>query len=54
MKWLELHIDTVRAGLEPVSELLREQGVEGLVIDDEADFKDFRENNHQYWDYVDD
>lgn len=41
MKWLELHIDTARAGLEPVSELLREQGVEGLVIDDEADFKDF-------------
>ena len=34
MKWLELHIDTARAGLEPVSELLREQGVEGLVIDD--------------------
>ena len=28
--------------------------VEGLVIDDEADFKDFLENNHQYWDYVDD
>ena len=27
MKWLELHIDTARAGLEPVSELLREQGV---------------------------
>ena len=50
MKWLELHIDTARAGLEPVSELLREQGVEGLVIDDEADFKDFLENNHQYWD----
>ena len=54
MKWLELHIDTARAGLEPASELLREQGVEGLVIDDEADFKDFLENNHQYWDYVDD
>ena len=54
MKWLELHIDTSPAGLEPVSELLREQGVEGLVIDDEGDFKDFLENNHQYWDYVDD
>ena len=54
MKWLELHIDTAPAGLEPVSELLRGQGVEGLVIDDEADFKDFLENNRQYWDYVDD
>ena len=54
MKWLELHIDTVPAGLEPVSELLREQGVEGLVIDDEGDFQSFLESNHQYWDYVDD
>ena len=47
MKWLELHIDTARAGLEPVSELLREQGVEGLVIDDEADFKDFLESEYE-------
>ena len=31
MKWLELHIDTARAGLEPVSELLREQGVRVTV-----------------------
>lgn len=54
MKWLELRIDTTPAGLEPVSDLLREQGVEGIVIDDEGDFQDFLENNHQYWDYVDD
>ena len=54
MKWLELHIDTTPAGLEPVSELLREQGVEGIVIEDEGDFQSFLENNRQYWDYVDD
>lgn len=24
------------------------------MIDEEGDFKDFLENNHQYWDYVDD
>lgn len=53
MKWLELHIDTAPAGLEPVSELLREHGVDGLVIDDEGEFQDFLENNRQYWDYVD-
>ena len=28
-------------------------GITGLVIDDEGDFHDFLENNHQYWDYVD-
>ena len=53
MNWLELHIDTVPAGLEPVEDLLREQGIEGLVIEDEAEFRDFLENNRQYWDYVD-
>ena len=53
MNWLELHIDTVPAGLEPVENLLREQGIEGLVIEDETDFRNFLENNRQYWDYVD-
>ncbi len=54
MKWLELHIDTQRAGIDRVSDLLTDCGVEGIIIDDEEDFKDFLENNHQYWDYVDD
>ena len=53
MKWLELHIDTTPAGLEPVSDMLRDLGIEGLVIEDEGDFRDFLENNRQYWDYVD-
>ena len=25
-----------------------------MVVEDEADFQDFLEHNHQYWDYVDD
>lgn len=53
MDWLELHIDTSTAGIEPLSELLEQKGVEGFIIDDEQDFHDFLENNHQYWDYVD-
>ncbi|MBQ5799740.1 MAG: 50S ribosomal protein L11 methyltransferase [Oscillospiraceae bacterium] len=53
MKWLELHIDTAPAGLTPVIDLLRNYGVESVVIDDEGEFNDFLENNHQYWDYVD-
>ena len=53
MKWLELHIDTTPAGLEPISGLLGDQGIEGLVIEDEADFHNFLEQNRQYWDYVD-
>lgn len=53
MEWLEMKIDTSHAGLDPVCELLEQQGVTGWMIDDEADFQDFLENNRQYWDYVD-
>ena len=53
MEWLELHLDTSPVGIEPMSALLEQQGVEGLIIEDETDFHDFLENNHQYWDYVD-
>ena len=54
MEWLELKIDTTSQGIDPVVELLENQGVTGVMIDDESDFKDFLENNKQYWDYVDD
>ena len=53
MEWLELHIDTNHAGLEPLEIFLSANGVDGVVIDDEQDFRSFLENNHQYWDYVD-
>lgn len=53
MDWLELKIDTSHAGLDAVTELLEQQGVIGVMIDDEADFQSFLENNRQYWDYVD-
>ena len=53
MKWLAIHIDTAPAGLEPVSAMLEDLGIEGLVIEDEGDFRDFLEHNRQYWDYVD-
>ena len=33
---------------------LYQLGITGLEIEDEKDFKDFLENNKQYWDYVDD
>lgn len=53
MKWLALHIDTSPAGLEPVEAMLSALGIDGLVIEDEADFRRFLEQNQQYWDYVD-
>ena len=54
MDWLELKIDTSHAGLDAVTEMLEQQGVTGVMIDDEAAFQSFLENNRQYWDYVDD
>ena len=53
MEWLELKIDTSPSGLDAVTELLERQGVTGVMIDDEGDFKDFLEHNRQYWDSVD-
>ena len=53
MDWLELHIDTTHAGLDTVTAMLSALDIDGVIIDDETDFQDFLENNHQYWDYVD-
>ena len=53
MDWLELHIDTSPAGLEPVETMLSALGIDGVVIDDQGEFETFLEENKQYWDYVD-
>ena len=53
MDWLELKIDTSPAGIDPVTEMLTEQGVTGVIIDDQRDFQDFMAYNQAYWDYVD-
>ena len=54
MDWLEVTVYTTSEGIESVCGNLYQLGITGLQIEDEADFKDFLENNHQYWDYVDD
>ena len=53
MKWLALHIDTSPAGLEPVENTLSSLGIDSLVIEDEDSFRQFLEQNRQYWDFVD-
>ena len=54
MDWIEITITTTSQGIEAVCGNLYQLGITGLQIEDEADFKDFLENNHQFWDYVDD
>ncbi|MEG2420701.1 MAG: 50S ribosomal protein L11 methyltransferase [Oscillospiraceae bacterium] len=52
-KWLEICLQTTAAEVEALAARLTLQGLEGLVIEDEADFLRFLEDNRQYWDYVD-
>ena len=53
MQWLELTIRTSSAGIETVAERLTVLGYDSFIMDDQAEFQDFLENNNQYWDYVD-
>ena len=54
IKWLEITLETTEAELEGLTARLTANGVTGLVIEDEEDFRRFLEENRQYWDYVDD
>ena len=54
IKWLEVTLDTTQGELDGLCARLTGNGVTGFVIEDEEDFKSFLEQNHQYWDYVDD
>ena len=53
IKWLEVTLDTTQGELDGLCARLTGNGVTGFVIEDEEDFKSFLEQNHQYWDYVD-
>ncbi len=53
MQWLELTIQTSSRGIDLVAERLTVLGYDSFIIDDQEDFQTFLEQNHQYWDYVD-
>ena len=54
MQWIEVSVPTHSDEIDDVCAQLAELGAGGMVVEDEADFQDFLEHNHQYWDYVDD
>lgn len=54
MRYIEVCVNTPADEIERRCEEMTAMGAEGFVIENEADFQDFLENNHQYWDYVDD
>lgn len=53
MRWIEAAIETKSEEIDALCAALDALGVEGVCIEDEADFQAFLENNKQYWDYVD-
>ena len=53
MDWKEVTIYTTTAGIGPVEVLLEDNGVEGYVLEDAADFEAFLQDTEIYWDYVD-
>ena len=54
MRYIEVCVNTPADEIERRCEEMTAMGAEGFVIENEADFQDFLEKNHQYWDYVDD
>ena len=54
MQWIEASVSTKSEEIDDLCAQLAELGAGGMVVEDEADFRRFLEQNHQYWDYVDD
>lgn len=52
-QWLEISINTTDDAIDALADALTANGVTGLVLESEADFRSFLERNRQYWDYVD-
>lgn len=53
MRWIEATVKTSTEEIDALCALLGDLGIDGMVIEDEADFRNFLENNQKYWDYVD-
>ena len=53
MAWLELKVETVSSGIEAAAAALTAGGFADLVLEDQAEFENFLEDNKAYWDYID-
>ncbi len=54
MRYIEVTVNTPGAEIDARCQEMADMGAGGFVIENEEDFKEFLEQNHQYWDYVDD
>ena len=53
MSWLEITLNTASSTISDVAAGLTAGGFEDLVIEDQAEFEDFLEQNRACWDYID-
>ena len=53
MAWLEITVNTASKDVEDVAARLTARGYADLVIEDQAEFESFLEENRAYWDYID-
>ena len=54
MAWLEITVNTASKDVEDVAARLTARGYADLVIEDQAEYESFLEENRAYWDYIDD
>ncbi len=52
MQWLELTIETTSAGMPLLEAMLTLNGYDSFLTEDAEEFRDFLENNRDYWDVV--
>ena len=53
MDYLEITVATASAGIEIVANALTSGGFDSLVVEDQAEYENFLEDNRAYWDYID-
>ena len=53
MSWLEITVQTAASNIEDVAARLTAGGFSDLVIEDQAEFEDFLQENRSCWDYID-
>ena len=53
MAWLEITVNTAADTVDTVAAQLTARGFPDLVIEDQAEFESFLEENRAYWDYID-
>ena len=53
MAWLEYTLETAGKSVEQVAQQLTALGFSDLVMEDQAEFETFLDENREYWDYID-